>query len=146
MSTVVSPKEVEDFSHLFEQDLEFVCMVGLASEKNEAAKEMVEYLGDKEIKMCVFTNNLTEVQSLKTLFEKRGKEGYVDLEGRAVEEITYNLNMITRKLNYEREYGFSLVLGAECWRLLKVHSSLMQHFLFAAYYANNILTHGFTPS
>jgi hypothetical protein len=33
-------------------------------------------------------------------------------------------------------------LGAECWRLLQIHSSLMQHFLFVAYYASNILTHG----
>ena len=53
--------------------------------------------------------------------------------------------MITRKLNYESEFKYSLILGAECWGLLKAHSSLMQHFLLASYYARNVLTHGFTP-
>ena len=52
--------------------------------------------------------------------------------------------MITRKLNYEKDYKFTIIIGSECWNLLDGHSSLMQHFLFAAYYSNNILTHGFT--
>lgn len=44
-------------------------MVGLSSEKSEAAKEITQYLTDKGIKMCIFTNNLAEVQSLKSLLE-----------------------------------------------------------------------------
>ncbi len=38
MSSSVSQKDIEDFSTKFEQDLEFVSMVGLSSEKSEAAK------------------------------------------------------------------------------------------------------------
>ena len=107
---------------------------------------MVEYLRAKEIKTCIFAHNMTEVQSLRPLLRREeGEDDYVELEGRAVEEITYNLNMVTRKLNFEWEYRYSLIVGAECWNLLKAHSSLMQHFLLNAYYANCILAHGFTP-
>lgn len=146
MSSSISPREVEDFSRRFEQDLDFLCMVGLSSEKNEASREVIDYLRAKEIKTCIFAHQMTEVQSLRPLLRREeGEDDFVELEGRAVEEITYNLNMITRKLNFEQEYRFSLIVGAECWSLLKAHSSLMQHFLLAAYYANCILAHGFTP-
>ena len=67
MSSSVTQKDLDDFSSKFENDLEFVCMVGLSSEKSESAKEITQYLGDKGIKMCVFTNNMAEVQSLRSL-------------------------------------------------------------------------------
>lgn len=44
-------------------------MVGLSSEKSEAAKDTIQYLTDKGIKMCIFANNLAEVQSLKSLLD-----------------------------------------------------------------------------
>ena len=44
MSSELTQKDLDDFSSKFEQDLEFVCMVGLSSEKNKAAKEIVDYL------------------------------------------------------------------------------------------------------
>lgn len=69
MSSSVSQKDVDDFSAKFERDLEFVCMVGLSSEKSEAAREITQYLTEKGIKMCVFTNNLAEVQSLRSLLD-----------------------------------------------------------------------------
>ena len=53
--------------------------------------------------------------------------------------------MITRKLSYEKEYRYTLIIDSLCWSLLKVHSSLMQHFLLAAYYSSTILTHSFSP-
>jgi hypothetical protein len=59
--------------------------------------------------MCIFTNNLAEVQSLKSLLEPDGpkekkdqKIDYVELESKNVEEIAYNLNAITRKLASEK--------------------------------------------
>ena len=67
MISSISPKEMEDFSRQFEQDLDFVCLVGLSAEKNEPAKDVVDFFGEQQIKMCVFANNLTEVQSLKSL-------------------------------------------------------------------------------
>lgn len=36
-------------------------------------------------------------------------------------------------------------MGPKCWKHLKTQGYLMQHFLFAGYYSQNILTHGFTP-
>lgn len=54
-----------------------MCLVGLSAEKNEPAKEVVDFLGDQQIKMCVFANNLTEIQSLKSLFEERGEKGRI---------------------------------------------------------------------
>ena len=98
--------------------------------------------------MGVFANSMSEIQSLKQLIAegKRGRETeYVEFEGSTMEEITYNLNAITRKLNSQQEYVFSMVIGRECWKLLTQHHSLMQHFLLTAYYAFNILTHGLTP-
>lgn len=59
---------------MFEQDLDFVCMVGLSSEKNEASKEITDYLRAKEIKTCIFANNMTEVQSLKSLLKTESKD------------------------------------------------------------------------
>ena len=67
MSSTVTNKDLEQFSSKFEKDLYFICMVGLSSEKNEAAKKMSSYLTEKGIKMCIFTNNDAEIQSLKTL-------------------------------------------------------------------------------
>jgi len=44
-------------------------MVGLSSEKSQAARDMTEYLMAKGIRMCVYTNNLAEIQSLKAMLE-----------------------------------------------------------------------------
>lgn len=44
-------------------------MVGLSSEKNEQAKAMTAYLTEKGIKMCIFTNNNAEIQTLKSLLQ-----------------------------------------------------------------------------
>jgi ATP-dependent protease HslVU (ClpYQ) peptidase subunit len=44
-------------------------MVGLCSEKKESMQDIVEYIWNKGIKMCVFTNNMAEVNSLKTLLK-----------------------------------------------------------------------------
>lgn len=44
-------------------------MVGLSSEKSESAKAMTSYLTEKGIKMCIFTNNNAEIQSLKSLLK-----------------------------------------------------------------------------
>lgn len=61
-----------------------MCMVGLSSEKNEASKDIIDYLRAKEIKTCIFANNLTEIQSLKSLVKVDSKnedenEDYVEL-------------------------------------------------------------------
>lgn len=78
MSSTVTQKDLEEFSSKFEKDLEFVCMVGLSSEKSEAAKKMASYLTEKGIKMCIFTNNNAEIQSLKSLL--RGEDDEVRVE------------------------------------------------------------------
>ena len=49
-------------------------MVGLSSEKDEASKEIVDYLANKDIKMCVFADNIAELQSLRPLLESRDKD------------------------------------------------------------------------
>jgi len=49
-------------------------MVGLSSEKSEAARDMTDYLVDKGIKMCVFTNNLAEIRSLKSLLANERRD------------------------------------------------------------------------
>ena len=88
--------------------------MGLSSERSEAAEQMTEYLMSKGIKMCVFANTLPEIQSLKQLVRqgKRANEvEYVEFEGNTMEEITYNLNAITRKLNSQEDYLFSMVIG-----------------------------------
>lgn len=85
MSSSISAREVEDFSCQFEQDLDFLCMVGLSSEKNEASHEVIDYLRAKEIKTCIFAHHMTEVQSLRPLLRREeGEDDYVELEGRAV--------------------------------------------------------------
>ena len=40
MSSSLEPKDLENFSATFERELEFVCMVGLSSERSEAAHHM----------------------------------------------------------------------------------------------------------
>lgn len=59
MSSNVTDKDLDNFSTTFEKDLEFVCMIGLSSERSQAAKEMSEYLIEKGIKMCVFAHNMS---------------------------------------------------------------------------------------
>lgn len=42
-------------------------MVGLRAEQNKEARDFIDYLTKKGIKICIFTNKKSDIKSLKAL-------------------------------------------------------------------------------
>lgn len=47
--------------------MEFVCIVALASEESQTAREFVDYLSGEGVKLCVMAHDNSELRLLKNL-------------------------------------------------------------------------------